>query len=79
MFAYKSRMIRTVAWSVLYWFAAALMLIGLVVMLGDCGTAVGKVQQCAEGQRQVFWTAVLLAVAIYALLLWRRYRSSPHR
>jgi hypothetical protein len=77
--SHKSRMVRNVVWSVLYWFAAALVLVGLIVMLGDCGTAVGEVQQCAEGQRQVFWTAVLLAIAIYAFLVWRRYRSRPHR
>jgi len=27
-------MIRTVAWSVLYWFAAALVLVGLIFMFG---------------------------------------------
>jgi len=70
-------MIRTVVWSVLYWVAAALVLAGLIFMSGDCGTAVGEVEQCAEGQRQFFWTAVLLAVAIYALLLWRRHRNRP--
>jgi hypothetical protein len=72
-------MIRTVAWSVLYWFAAALVLVGLIFMFGDCDTAIGEVQQCADGQRQIFWTAVLLAFAFYAFLLWRRHRNRPRR
>ena len=72
-------MIRTMVWSLLYWFAAALVLVSLIVVLGDCGTAVGEIQQCAEGQRQIFWTAVLLAVAFYAFLLWRRYKSRRDR
>jgi hypothetical protein len=70
-------MIRVVIWSALYWFAAVLVLASLVFVLGDCGGAVGEVQQCAEGHRQVFWTVLLLGAAIYAFLLWRRYRSQP--
>jgi hypothetical protein len=68
-------MIRIIIWTLLYWFAAALVLVGIIFMFGDCGTEPNEslVQQCAEGQHQAFWIVAAMAACFYVFLLWRRY------
>ena len=68
-------MIRTIIWSVLYWIAAAPVLLGLSIELGDCGFGGRDRQQCIESDSLAFRTAILLAIALYGFLLWRRNRS----
>lgn len=67
-------MVGTVVWSLLYWFAAALLLGSLIFILGDCGSADApiQIQRCVEARHDTFWIAGLSSVTLYGFLLWRR-------
>ena len=64
----------TALWSALYWFGTLCVLGFVIIVHGDCGVA-DDIHECAVGAQRIDWAGIVIALVLYAFLLWRRVVS----